>query len=355
MARIRIVLEKEEAVALVREHGGSVKAAAEAADMPRTSFRRLLGLINRDGSPTGTTADDLLKLYADLPPSADPEIGDLLEFRKRQFERKRAHEDGRVAIPVHVYDDKPIGILHMGDPHIDDDGTDITRIEADMKLVRETDGLFAGNIGDTTNNWIGRLGRLFGQQSTSSRHATMLARWLIDGLEGSWLYIIGGNHDCWSGEGDIIAWMVEQQSNVPRLDFEARLALTFDNGAEIRINAHHDFVGHSMWNPAHGSMKAAQFGFRDHILISGHTHCSGYGLVKDPLTGLISHCIQVATYKVFDRHKRERGFRDQNISPSVVTILDPRAEVDGNAVGVVTVYHDVNRGAQVLKMLRDAA
>ncbi|WP_146141585.1 hypothetical protein [Pseudomonas aeruginosa] len=40
----------------------------------------------------------------------------------------------------------------------------------------------------------------------------------------------------------------------------------------IVINARHDFAGHSMWNPAHGVMKAVQMGTWDHISVCGHKH-----------------------------------------------------------------------------------
>ena len=69
---------------------------------------------------------------------------------------------------------------------------------------------------------------------------------------------------------------------------------------EIIVNSRHDFPGNSMWNNAHGPMRAAQMGWRDHILTCGHKHTSGYGQVKDPATGLISHCIRVAAYKIID-------------------------------------------------------
>lgn len=274
-------------------------------------------------------------------------VEDLIAERKLKFQNKRKYEDYNKLINVRVNIDGPIGILHFGDPHVDDDGTDIGLLESHVKLVRDTDGLFGANVGDTTNNWTGRLGRLYSQQSTSAQEAWQLAEWFLTQIP--WLYVIGGNHDCWSGAGDPLRWILEHAGSIYKSS-EVRLGLKFPNGNQVRINAHHDFSGSSQWNPAHGPMKAAQFGFRDHILVNGHKHISGYGILKCPSTGTISHCVQVSSYKVYDRFAREKGFRDQSISPCALTVIDP--SLDGNHPDAVKVFWQPECGAEYLKWLR---
>ena len=135
------------------------------------------------------------------PPSPELPIADLVADRKRRFELRSAHEDARKLIPVTVRSLQPIGILHFGDPHIDDDGSDISLLEEHARLVRETPGLYGATVGDITNNWIGRLAHLYSQQSTTACEAWRLAEWFI-GEVRDWLYLVGGNHDAWSGAGD---------------------------------------------------------------------------------------------------------------------------------------------------------
>lgn len=293
--------------------------------------------------PTGTVDP---KPFSFTPlPEDDVSVEDLVEHRKRQFARKRAHEEARKLIRINVEIDGPIAIWHAGDPHVDDDGTDIEALERHTDLVRKTPGMFAANVGDTTNNWVGRLARLYAEQSTSAKQAWKLAEWFMGRCD--WLYVIGGNHDCWSGAGDPLQWMTRQVGALYESS-EARLALQFPGGREVRINARHDFSGSSQWNPAHGSMKAAQFGTHDHVLINGHKHTSGYGAIKCAQTGVISHCIQVASYKVFDRYARERNFRDQHISPCAVTVIDP----DASEASTVQVFWEPEPAADYLAHLR---
>jgi hypothetical protein len=142
--------------------------------------------------------------------------------------------------------DGPIGIAHFGDPHVDDDGTNLPLLEAHLKIVNKTEGLFAGNVGDYTNNWIGRLARLWAQQSTSAKDAWQLCEWLIGACD--WLYLIGGNHDAWSGDGDPLDWITSQAGALYE-PHGARLGLELPAKRTIRINARHDFKGTACGTP----------------------------------------------------------------------------------------------------------
>lgn len=281
------------------------------------------------------------------PPDEDIPLPELIARRKREFAQKAAHEEARKLIPVDVHIDGPFAILHMGDPHVDDDGTDIEALERHKKLCTDVEGLFAANVGDTTNNWVGRLARLYGDQRTSARDAWKLAEWLISGTP--WLYIIAGNHDLFSGAADPIKWIARQAESLYQSS-EARLCLRLPGGREVRINARHDFSGHSQFNPVHGPAKASIFGVRDHIAIAGHRHKSGYTILKDPTHGIATHAIQVSSYKIFDRYARDKGFRDQHLSPCVVTVINPRLPDD--SPDLIHVFWTPEVAVDYLKFLR---
>lgn len=280
-------------------------------------------------------------------PSPELTAEEILEYRMRKFERKRGYENARQLINVDVPICGPYGILHFGDPHVDDDGTDLRKLRHDINLVKETHGLFAANIGDTRNNWVGRLARLYGEQGLSAKEALILADWFLRQLKGKWIYLIGGNHDTWSGADDPLEW-ISTQINALYETSEARLNLVSPRGASTIINARHDFKGSSQWNTAHPVMKASMLGIRDDIFICGHKHVCGYGVVKSPDDGRICHCLQIGSYKIYDRYARDKGFRDQDISPCVVTVIDP----DADLINRVQVFWDADAGAEYLTFLR---
>lgn len=330
------------AVAAYHQHGDKA-AAARALGLDRGTYRNRLSRALRLGVSPAT-----FEMEAAADPVLDAET--LLRRRSEQFARLKAAEESRKLIPVRLRDDRPFGVALFGDPHVDDNGTDIDLLRRHVQVVQQTEGLYAGNVGDYSNNWVGRLARLYGEQSTSAAEAWVLVEWLIRALP--WMFLVAGNHDLWSGSGDPIKWMAK----AAKAQYYAngmRLGLTTPKGRVIRINARHDFTGHSQWNTTHGPAKAAQMGWRDHVLICGHKHTSGYQMVKDPSSGLISHALRVGSYKTFDKYAAEKGLPNQTVSPCVMLVVQPSAADDSPKL--ITVFHDLEMGAEFLTWLRGRA
>ena len=176
----------------------------------------------------------------------DPEhipIEELIEHRQKQYKQKKISKESRKLIKININIDGPIGIAHFGDPHVDDDGTDISQILYYMSVINNTKGMFAGNLGDIQNNWIGRLSALYGQQSTSAKESWRLTEYFVNKL--NWLYLVAGNHDVWSGDGDPLDFIMRGHQGLYE-KWGARMNLVFPNGKEIRINARHTWKGNSI-------------------------------------------------------------------------------------------------------------
>jgi len=287
-----------------------------------------------------TVKPDIIEASPFVVEQRDPEsipIDELIEFRQKQYKQKAKSKDNRMLINIDIKQSGPIGIAHFGDPHVDDDGTDLAQILHFVDVLNDTDGMFCGNLGDIQNNWIGRLQALYGQQSTSARESWKLTEYFVSKVQ--WLYLVAGNHDVWSGDGDPLEFMMRDHKGLYER-FGARMNLRFPNGKEIRINARHTFKGNSIWNTAHGVARAAQTGWKDHILTCGHTHVSGYQVLKDPATGLISHALQVASFKIYDSYADKLGLDDKNIFNCPVTIIDPRFEDYDNRL-ITTIFNPI--------------
>jgi transposase-like protein len=326
-----------EQIMQLMESGESLIGMSRVLGIPRTTLRRWVSEL-RETSP---------HFRAGRLPDGELEIEDILTYKRKVTERKLGAYQQR-SVDIQIKLQGPVGILHFGDPHIDDDGTDLKALERDMALVKQTDGLLCGNLGDTTNNWVGRLARLFAEQTTTARQAVLLAKWFIEELSEKLVYMIGGNHDMWSGATDPLRWFMQSGAGIYK-PHQARMALTFPNKRQVTMRAHHQFKGHSQWNTAHSISKAATMGYRDNILLAGHRHISGYQQVVDPSSGLISHCIQVGSYKIADDYPQAHGMIPQQISPSVVTIIDPAANRE---TALVQVFTDTELAADFLTYLR---
>jgi len=324
-------------------HGRNTVKAAAAARVSRPTFQsrvKAAQLAQANGRIDGPDF-----VLPDLP-SKDIDIHELLAQRERKFAKKREAVESRRLIPVPVQMDGPFGIACFGDPHVDDDGTDLALLKTHIDVVSKTKGLFAAQIGDVNNNWDGRLMKLWAEQSTSAEEAWGLAEWFLRSMP--WLFWVKGNHDAWSQSRDPIQRLAQELRVL--YDNNVRLALTTPSGRVIRVNARHDFRGHSMWNSAHGVSKATQMGWRDHVLVCGHTHQSGYQHLRCPMTRLISHAIRVGSYKTFDRYADQLGLPDQTVTVCPVIVVDPRYGDDDPRL--ITVLNDPEIGADFLTFLR---
>jgi hypothetical protein len=292
-------------------------------------------------------------LAADKPfeagelPDELPTADELIKRRSAQFARKKEASEARHLVAVQVSLPGPIGLAFVGDPHVDDNGTDIDLLQRHIGILNKHEAILPLAIGDYSNNWVGRLARLYGQQSLSAAEAWVLVEWLVGAVK--WLALVSGNHDTWSGDGDPIKWMAK----AARVQYESngvRLGIHLPNKRVIRVNARHDFRGKSQWNTTHGISKAAQLGWRDHVLTAGHTHVSGWQYQRDPMTGLISHCLRIGSYKRLDRYADELGLPDQTVAVCPVIVVRPQFPDNDNRL--LTPFLEPETAAEFLVWLR---
>lgn len=325
-------------------HPDNVSAASREVGITRCSYRERVRRLRAKGElqePSKFTVTD-------SPPNVDEPIDALIQRRLADSVRVRARVSHGEMHTVAIHERGPIGILHIGDPHVDDAGCDFARLWADLQLVCDTPGLFCGIIGDLHNNWVGRLARLYAQQDVSARNAWRLVEAMLQKVRHKLLYLVAGNHDLWSGAGDPLNWIMRYSPGVLQ-PHGVRLRFTFPAGEEVRANLRHEWPGSSQYNPAFGQGKAAFRGLADHIILGGHRHSSGYFTYFNEHTGVLSHCIQVGSYKIRDDYADAGGFPKINTSPSVLTIITPEAAEENERV---LFFPSVIQGAKVLSALR---
>jgi hypothetical protein len=328
---------------------GSIKAAAEATGMTRDSIRRGMQTAKLRGLDAPETPDIILPDF----PSQDLPIEKILDMMEERSQLRMKSYEAHTWFPITVNDSKPIGILWFGDPHIDDNGCDIKLLRHYAKLCKGTKGLYGANIGDTTNNWSGRLSALYAKQDASLKTARRLAEWFMLDSGISWLLWLIGNHDAWGDGAEILAMMAAKHKTqkVVCHDWEARFVLKFKNGAEVRVNAAHDFAGNSMWNPLHGAVKAAKFGDRVDLLVCGHKHNWAVSQWEMASQQTIPTMIRVKGFKTFDDYAMKLGHYEQKEGSAILTIVDPTKE----SAGRVIPYVDVDAGVEYLTWLRSRA
>ncbi len=142
------------------------------------------------------------------PDSPEDTVEDLIQSRVEAFERKArkaSHHSRTLELPA-----EPVGIFAFGDPHVDNEGCDWKTLLNHVEMARATEGVMGVCVGDMTDNWVGRLAKLYAKSSVTASDGWKLSRWFLNSIQ--WLSVIGGNHDEWAhGPGvDPLKWISEE-------------------------------------------------------------------------------------------------------------------------------------------------
>jgi len=314
-------------------------------DIPRGSIHtRYIAACNSLGRPRKWP--EMQALTFPVFPDGRVPTEELIDRMSADFERRKTAEDARKWFDVKVNIPGPIGIAWLGDPHVDDDGCNWPLLRHDIDIIKHTYGMFGANIGDSENNWAGRLAHLYSQQSTSRETAKQLVEWLFSQSGVEWIVLLLGNHDAWNGNADALSRI--ERGGSPLADWSAQFKLRFPNGRSGRVWASHDFPGHSQWNPLHGAQKAAKFTGLADLYICGHKHNWSLFQGEDEHRGDVYWLARARGYKHMDEYGHHLGFGSQKHGSTIVSIFDP----DATGPGFLTCFADVAAAAEYLIWLR---
>tara|TARA_Y100000310_G_scaffold106143_2_gene104662 strand:+ start:364 stop:1461 length:1098 start_codon:yes stop_codon:yes gene_type:complete len=270
----------------------------------------------------------------------------LVDHMSTRFKRREEIAKQRTWRKVYIKKEGPIGICWLGDPHVDDNGCNWPMLREHCELITGTDGMFAATVGDLSNNWIGRLQRLWADQDTSKESARALVKWLMHDAGLPWLIVLLGNHDAWDPE--LVRSMCET-NKIWLEDWQARFELHFPGGRTSRIHASHNFKGHSMWNTLHGHQKAAHMSSEAQLYIAGHTHNWALHQEESASRGFVYWLARCRGYKFIDDYADKLGHFSQAEGASIVSVFNPEAKTES---AFLQCFSDVEVGADYLTWLR---
>jgi hypothetical protein len=335
---------------ILAEHGGNQSAAARALGISRSTFQNRL--MHSEAMAAADVAPPPERPYHIHPlPSRDEPLDDLIARKRAVGQRTIEAHEARSLIQVKLTMPGPIGLWCMGDPHLDNDGCDFQRIEHDLATIAKQPRIMALNIGDVTDNWVGRLERLYASSSVKAADGWRLAEWLFSYPGVHWLGLVGGNHDAWGGHRDPLKWITKARVGLYEAD-SLRMALQHPCGAQTRIHGRHNFKGQSIWNDMHGLKREVTTGFRDHLLVAGHLHLGEDGGLINA-DGFVTQLLRLSGYKRADTYAVTGQFRPKPMHPSAMVIINPaKAETER---GRVWVAPSVEEGVDWLNFLAKRA
>jgi len=318
---------------------GNKSRAAMDLGVPRSTLRHWLkrGIDTALGEPEIEYPEEL---DDDLP------IDQIIDLQKRRFARRNEYVKAKKWFAVKIRQDGPVGISFFGDPHVDNNGCNWPLLEHHCQLHRDTEALYGVNIGDTTDNWVGRLGRLYAESDTSKHTARKLANWFLADAGVTWACWLMGNHDAWN-EGDAILRGMNAQA-IPMHDWQAQFRIVLPK-SEVRVWAAHNFPGNSIWNTLHGPQRAAHTKDWAHIYVSGHTHNWALHQEESASKEFVYWLARARGYKFIDDHADHLGYAPQQEGAAITAIINPDAT---SMSGLTQCFADMDAAVSYLNWLR---
>ncbi len=237
----------------------------------------------------------------------------------RDYQQKKAKGDWRKPV-LRTLPPEPFRLKLFGDPHLDDPGCDAELFIEHMMELDE--GIYGVLIGDTFNNWTKSLAHLWKGSGDPSSAWTVFEHV----MEERGRYVLAacsGNHDDWTNAPADPIDMVMKRHGVIYRKGAVRLALAFEGLAPIFVALRHKWRGGSIYSPAHGIHRAAIFGWRDDLMVGGHTHVDEPRMRVHP-DGFVSHACQLSSFKDFDEFADVQGFMPHKLKAVWDLVLDPR-------------------------------
>jgi len=336
-----------DAIRHLQENNGNQTLAAKAAGLPRPTFQGRIREAQTRGflkkRPTYIETDSLI--FPELP-SSELAPEELIAQAAIRFERHQAARDARRWMEIKVKSNKPFAVAFVGDPHVDDSGCNWPLLRRDIKILAETPGMYAVNGGDLTNNWVGRLIRLYADQDVSKKQAWKMAAWLMRDAGIKWICHIIGNHDAWNDGPYLIK--ANAAPEVPVEDWQARFQLVCPNEQRIRIHVAHDFPGSSQWNPMHSAQKQMMLGEQADIYACADKHNWQMVQGENASRGFTFWLLRSRGYKYIDHHADIHGFASQKHGATVTAVINPMATENKR----VNCFSELEEAADYLTYLR---
>jgi UDP-2,3-diacylglucosamine pyrophosphatase LpxH len=329
-------------------HAERMAIAAQASQFPSNNAAALALNVHRETVRKAVEYAEAQRpkiRFSDIP-ADDIETEEELRLAARRFEKRLANAQARDWQPIRIETKEPIVLAFVGDPHIDDNGCNLPLLLEHVELLRQ-EHVYAVNIGDTTNNWTGRLMRLYANQDTSVSTARKRAKWLMQEAGIQWLVWVMGNHDEWENGADILRGM--NTRGVVMEDWQARFSVEFPTGLEVPVWAAHDFKGHSQFNKLHAAMRTARERRGAAIYVCGHKHDWAVHHEEIPDTGETFWALRARGYKFLDSYSAKLGFASSRYGATVAAVIDPR-ETD-NPLKAVTCFADLQQAINYRRAL----
>jgi len=208
-------------------------------------------------------------------------------------------------------DSDNIYLVGYGDLHIENLGTDLDRIELELKIMASIPNLYVVFMGDLTDSSVKYLNNNFDTYLTP-KAAREFGYRIFDALGSKLICALSGCHEKHSEEVADFDYVEEycKQNTIPFLNERGSITLELANNRKLEIAVAHKAQGYSMYNPFHPAIRI----IREHypnadVVITAHQHQSGIAIQNEQ--NISRAMMTIGTRKQGDRYAVRAGFTSQ--------------------------------------------
>jgi hypothetical protein len=219
----------------------------------------------------------------------------------------------------------PIAICWVADTHLGNKGTDVARAFREIKVVRDTPGMFSFFVGDLYDNFIiGFLKAVNMGQRATIEDQYALGQYYLEQCREKWLGYVSGNHEQWTLK---VAGYDANRDIVPKNILYDTDEIAFELAVgehRWKCIARHKWPGSSIYNPLHPQTRGSKFSRPGYdVYVGAHTHPGALAADHPAGDGRVISLIQCGTYKNRDSYARTIGFPETGRTTAVCTIFFP--------------------------------
>ena len=282
--------------------------------------------------------------YEDKKEPTKQDIKDYYELLKQTNNSIMKLEKKQTKTSIHIAEQKPIGVAFWGDWHIGAKGVDYEQFDKDLKLIKETDGLYSIGMGDYKDN----ANSLIHATSTQENIATAdlqdeIVLMKMEEVKDRQLAVIRGCHDDWDkrlSNKDFVEYICSVTEAI-NLWHGGIINLTVGE-IEYRIGARHKYKNESGLNTTNTQRNFVnEYGHCDTVAVAHKHFCE---MQRTTRMGEDTIYLRSGTYKHYDEFGQKLAGYEGIYGVPVVIYFPNRKEMLG--------FTSLNRAVEMLKKLR---
>lgn len=342
MSRKKIDWEK--AKELCRE-GLSYREIAEELNIGEQTLRnnRLKQMVEEEKENEGVTKQKIK--YENKKKKTNDSVREFVKLMKAAQKAQEKLSDKQIEASVKIQEERPIGIALTSDWHIGCGGTDYQKLEEDLELIRDTEGLYVVGLGDYKDNYI-RNAPPGGQYQQIIQPGTQdqVVFYYMSIIAEKIIALIRGCHDHWDarhGDRDFISALCSEFDCV-NLWHGGALRIKLGN-QEYLFRLRHKYKYQSSLNLENAMRRLMEIQGPCDVAAEAHFH-NPYVMTRE-IAGKMRVLARSGSYKVWDDYGQQlAGYKGTPGVPVIIIWPDQHK---------VLALPDLREGIEVLNYYRN--